>query len=207
LIQTLITIVASLALLVSAALIGVVAAEFLAQREPVLDDGPPRSDLHPVWALVLMLAIGVALLFRHATPLQYAVISLAAVPLIAAWYVDARTGIVPDWCTLAPLAVVLLVIIRTGHWVSLLSAAVIFIPFGVAAWLSKGRGMGWGDVKLATFCATLIGMTAALPAFAVACLAATGVAYRRDRGKTPIAFGPYLVVATFVALAITVNAR
>jgi len=203
LIQSIVVTLASLALLASAALAGVLAAGFLASREQRFDDGPPPRDLQPAWALGVMLVLGITLLFRHATTMQFALVALAAVPLIAAWYVDAKTGIVPDWCTLLPLAVVAIIVWRTGHWVGLFSALIVFVPFAATALLSKGRGMGWGDVKLATFSASLIGMTAALPAFAVACLVATTVAYRRDRGATPIAFAPYLVLATFGAMAIT----
>jgi prepilin signal peptidase PulO-like enzyme (type II secretory pathway) len=195
----------SLAMLAFAAIIAVLIADWLASRIVRFDDGPAPRTIHPLWAPALALLVGIALVLRHVTPLQCALIALVMIPLIVAWYVDAKTGIVPDWCTLVPLALVAIVVVRTGHWVSLYSAIVIFIPFGIAALLSRGRGMGWGDVKLATLCATLIGMMAALPAFAAACLAATTVAYRRDRGATPIAFGPYLVVATLLALAVTVT--
>jgi prepilin signal peptidase PulO-like enzyme (type II secretory pathway) len=195
----------SLAMLAFAAIVGVIAADWLAARTPRFEDGPLPHPVHPLWAPALALFVGIALVMRHVTPLQCALIALVFIPLVVAWYVDARTGIVPDWCTLVPLAIVAVAVVRTGHWVSLFSAAVIFVPFALAALLSRGRGMGWGDVKLATLCATLIGMMAALPAFAAACLAATTVSQRRDRGATPIAFGPYLVVSTLLALALTVT--
>jgi prepilin signal peptidase PulO-like enzyme (type II secretory pathway) len=198
---------ASLAMLASAAIAGALLAQWFAERIARFDDGPQSRDLNPLWALVVLLALGITLLIRHTPPLQIAFIALSAVPLVTAWYVDAKTGIVPDWCTLLPLAVVFIVVARTGHWVSLYSAVVVFVPFSISALFSHGRGMGWGDVKLATFCSMLIGMMAALPAFAAACLVATFVSYRRDRGTKPIAFGPYLVVATFAAMAVTVNLR
>jgi prepilin signal peptidase PulO-like enzyme (type II secretory pathway) len=202
-----VTALASLAMLASAALAGVLLAQVLAQRIKRFDDGPEPRDLNPLWALAVVLALGLVLLFRHTPPLQFFYVALASVPLVTAWYVDAKTGIVPDWCTLLPLAVVLAVVIRSGHWVSLFSAFVVFVPFAISALFSRGRGMGWGDVKLATFCSSLVGMMVALPAFAVACLVATFAAYRRDGGKRPIAFGPYLVVATFAAMAVTVSVR
>ena len=198
---------ASLAMLASAALAGVLLAQWLAERITRFEDGPQPRDLNPLWALIVVLALGVALLLRHTPPLQFVYVALSSLPLVTAWYVDAKTGIVPDWCTLLPLAIVLVLVVRSGHWVSLYSALVVFVPFALSALFSRGRGMGWGDVKLATFCSTLVGMMAALPAFAVACLIATFASYRRDRGKTPIAFGPYLVVATFAAMAVTINVR
>ena len=188
-----------------AAILAVLLADWIASGIKPFEDGPRRTTLNPLWAIAVLLALGIVLVLRHATPVQLACIAAICIPLVAAWYVDARTGIVPDRCTLVPLIVVAIVAAVTARWVSLFSAFVVFVPFAAAAALSRGRGMGWGDVKLATLCASLIGLMAALPAFAVACLTATAVAYRRDRGTTPIAFGPYLVLVTLAALPFTIG--
>ena len=69
--------------------------------------------------------------------------------------------------------------------------------------------MGWGDAKfvalggavLGMHGGAVLGMQTALLAFALACFLATIVSVIRDRGKAPIAFGPYLVGAVGVAMA------
>ena len=38
----------------------------------------------------------------------------------------------------------------------IVSSLIVVVPFSIAAYLSRGRGMGWGDVKLAA----VLGLTA-----------------------------------------------
>ncbi|MDQ2866529.1 MAG: A24 family peptidase [Candidatus Eremiobacteraeota bacterium] len=187
-----------------AALVGIVTAALMTREVELLPDSPAPRPVHPLWPLAAMLGLAIVLCLRHATAAQLGFVALAGIPLVAAWYSDAKTGLIPDWFTLAPLAVVAGYVVMSHHWFSAYSACVIFIPFAITALLSRGVGMGWGDVKLATFCGTMIGVMAALPAFSAACLAATAVSYARDRGKRPVAFGPYIVGSTFVALAFVV---
>ncbi len=190
------------ALFASASIGGIILGTVVPRPADRFEDGPPVRPVHWAWPFVTLLLLCAALVARHADPLQMACVALACVPLVACWYGDSRTGLISDWFTLLPLAVVAAYVVYSGHWFSVVSAVVIFVPFAGAALLSRGRGMGWGDVKLATLCAALVGMMAALPAFAAACLAATVVSYLRDRGKQPVAFGPYIVVATFAALVV-----
>ncbi|MBV8636616.1 MAG: prepilin peptidase [Candidatus Eremiobacteraeota bacterium] len=190
------------ALFASAAIGGVILGTVIPRDSERFDDGPPPRPVHWMWPLLAMLLLCAALASRHVTALQAAAVAAACVPLVAAWYGDARTGLISDWFTLVPLAVVSGYVVYSGHWFTVVSALVIFVPFALSALLSRGVGMGWGDVKLATLCGALVGMMAALPAFAAACLVATIVSYARDRGKRPVAFGPYIVLATFGALAV-----
>jgi prepilin signal peptidase PulO-like enzyme (type II secretory pathway) len=75
------------------------------------------------------------------------------------------------------------------------SAAVPFAAFAAAALLSHGRGMGWGDVKLATLGGAVLGLEASLVALSLSCLAAAIYGYARGQRDVPIAFAPYLVAA------------
>lgn len=124
--------------------------------------------------------------------------------LVAIWYCDVRRGIVPDAFTLVPLGAIVLGAAVLGSWFVVISAAVVFVPFAVAAATSRGRGMGWGDVKLVALGGAVLGMEAAILAFGLACTAAVIVALLRRRRREPIAFAPYLVAA--IALSLTIGA-
>ncbi len=90
------------------------------------------------------------------------------------------------------------------------------MPFAFAAYLSRGRGMGWGDVKLAAVAGAMLGASNALLALALAAFAAAVAARLQKRTLVidgrgaaaatlarPVAFAPYLIGATalFTAFA------
>jgi prepilin signal peptidase PulO-like enzyme (type II secretory pathway) len=85
----------------------------------------------------------------------------------------------------------------------LISAFVAFIPFACLAIVSKGVGMGWGDVKLAALGGAILGFETAFLAFAIGAVVAVVWAYRRGHQKQVIAFAPYLAGAIAVALPLT----
>jgi prepilin signal peptidase PulO-like enzyme (type II secretory pathway) len=189
-----------------AATCGVIAADFVCSRIQPPENGPVPAVLHPGIPIVLFALLGLVIAARDANVGQMATIALLGIPLVAAWYSDARTGIVPDVFTLVPLAIIAIgVLVRhtwfggVFSWGSALSAGVIFAAFALAALFSRGRGMGWGDVKLAMLVAVLLGLETSLLTLAIACFVATIVSVVRTRGKQPIAFAPYIVVSSFVA--------
>jgi prepilin signal peptidase PulO-like enzyme (type II secretory pathway) len=87
----------------------------------------------------------------------------------------------------------------TGAYWPAFWAVAVFLPFAAASLISKGRGMGWGDTKLAALGGAMLG-DAALIAYCAACLGAVAVAYLRKKHTEPIAFGPYLAASIFGAL-------
>jgi prepilin signal peptidase PulO-like enzyme (type II secretory pathway) len=89
----------------------------------------------------------------------------------------------------------------TGRWYVLLAAIVPAIPFAIMAWRTKGLGLGWGDVKLVALGGALLGMQTAILAFALAAVAAILIARIQRRTSEPLAFGPYLVTAIALPLA------
>ncbi len=166
------------------------------------EDGPRTGEPPVAVLLVGSFCVGLLVGYRAAPPSMLAIELVLVAALAGAWYSDVRCGIVPDYFTLLPLALVLGVSLLTRNFAPLVSAAIVFLPFAGAAFFSKGRGMGWGDVKLATLGAAVLPIEAAILAFAGACFAAVCVALVRKRRGEPIAFAPYLAGA--IALGMTV---
>ncbi len=164
------------------------------------EDGPKPSE-PPIAVILTGCAIEGALILAHgATPSQIVVFAIVISALAAVWCTDVRFGIVPDVFTLVPLGIILLFGIVQREPEFFVSAAVPFVPFALAAMMSKGRGMGWGDVKLAALGGAVLGGRIALLAFTLSCLVAVFYSYVRGRRGEPIAFAPYLAVAIGAAM-------
>jgi prepilin signal peptidase PulO-like enzyme (type II secretory pathway) len=179
-------------------------AAWICRNVVPFEDGP-RAGKPPVVALIAgSLIVGAVLGARTSNLALLAVELVLVVSLAAAWYSDVRCGIVPDYFTLLPLALVIGLALLTHQYGPPISAAIVFLPFGAAAFLSKGRGMGWGDVKLAMLGASVLPLEAAILAFAGACFVAVVVAVARKRRSEPIAFAPYLAGAIALGMAVPV---
>jgi prepilin signal peptidase PulO-like enzyme (type II secretory pathway) len=185
-----------------AAFIGTLLGNTVADTLVRFDDGPaPQSP--PVRVLIAGCAVIGALTAMHVVvPAQLILIAITCCALVAIWCCDVRTGIVPDIFTLVPLGIILAVALWAHEWWIFISAGIPFVPFAIAATLSRGRGMGWGDVKLAALGGGVLGAQLSLLAFAVACIAAVVVARRHGRKSEAIAFAPYLAAAIGLALPI-----
>jgi prepilin signal peptidase PulO-like enzyme (type II secretory pathway) len=165
------------------------------------EDGPAPGR-PPVTLLVIGSAVvGMSLALRGVQVPTLAIVALITVSLVACWYSDVLCGIVPDYFTLIPLGIWFAFSLIDHNYKPFVGALFVFVPFAVFAVLSKGRGMGWGDVKLATLGAAVLGPPAAMLAFAGACLVAVFVAAIRKRRTEPIAFAPYLAGAIAAAIA------
>jgi leader peptidase (prepilin peptidase)/N-methyltransferase len=165
------------------------------------DDGPAPGK-PPVLALIAGAGFcGVALALRGADIPSLLLAALLTVALAACTYSDIRCGILPDVFTLVPLAIVLLIALVMRNPVPFIAAVVVFAPFAIAAFISGGRGMGWGDVKLVALGAAVLPLQSAMLAFSAACIVAVVVAAIRRRRTEPIAFAPYLSGAIAAALA------
>ncbi len=201
-----------------AAIAGIVAASAICARVQAYDDGP-QTGTPPIVALVagaaLMGAIAAAHAGPHADIGRLGLVAVVTGAFVAAWYSDVARGVIPDVFSLGPLAVIGVLTFVWHDPRMLISAVVIFIPFALAAYLSRGRGMGWGDVKLAAVAGAMLGASSALLALALAAFAAA-VASRLSRRALatvppsgdviitrPVAFAPYLIGATalFTAFA------
>jgi leader peptidase (prepilin peptidase)/N-methyltransferase len=184
----------------AAGYLGALLGTAISDRIAALPDGPPQQQ-PPVSALIAASAVIGAIVTPHAVAQsQLLLIALVCVALVGVWVTDARRGIVPDAFTLGPLAIMLVVALWKHEWWLFVSAAVPFVPFAVAALLSRGRGMGWGDVKLVALGGAVLGAQLSVLAFAVACLAAVAVNYKRGHKRGAIAFAPYLAAAIGVTI-------
>lgn len=183
-----------------AAFLSIRMSESLCDRATPFEDGPAPGR-PPEMALIAGAALIGLLLAGREIPLPaLALAGVTCAGLAGAWYSDVRCGLVFDAFTLVPLCVVFLWAAVTQTWGVFGSAAVVGLPFATSALFSRGRGMGWGDVKLITLGGAVLGLETAMIAAAGACLIAGSLAILRKRKSQPIAFAPYLAGAIATGL-------
>ncbi len=187
----------------AAGLLGVMAAVAMLPKLERFEDGPAPLQVNPFALIGGAAVVGAYMAWRH-VPMPELLTSAVVVGFLAAiWYCDAKTGIVPDVFTLVPLGLAIVDAFFAHQLVQvLISAAVLFVPFAIGALLTKGRGVGWGDAKLAAFAGAILGMMLAMLSLGVASLVAVVVASIRYRSKqVPVAFAPYMAAAIVLGLA------
>ena len=137
--------------------------------------------------------------------------TLAVLTLILIALIDFRLSVIPDQLNwfLVLLGLALIVWNGTGdfavwkeHTWGLLFGSVFF---GAVILLSRGRGMGMGDLKMAAALGFLFGwpkiVLAAMASFIIGAFWALPlIALGKKRLKETIPFGPFLAVGTFLAL-------
>ncbi|MDD2857354.1 MAG: prepilin peptidase [Candidatus Nanopelagicales bacterium] len=158
-----------------------------------------------------------------------AIVAAGLLPLALAWavagamlvVVDIREHRLPDAIVLRMYPVVLAGLVLagalTGSWQwpgAVLGAALWTGAIGGVWALTRGRGMGFGDVKLApALGASLgwLGADAAMLGLVAAwtlggCWALALLLARRVRRRDAIAFGPFLILGFWLALALAAPA-
>ncbi len=168
-------------------------------------DSPPLVARPPVTPLIVgAFAVGWAIVSRGAGPLSLLALAVTVVALCASYWTDLTRGIVADLFTLPALALLAGLGIARHDYSPLVAAVVVALPFAVAALVTKGRGVGWGDVKLIALGATVMGLELALIVYAVAALVACAIALAQGRRTERIAFAPYLIAAIAAGMLVPV---
>lgn len=132
--------------------------------------------------------------------------SLMITMLVFAAVFDIKYMILPDFSTgiLVVCAVVLLLVTGDGVALNVISAVGGGGFLLVLYWMTKGKGMGMGDVKLAVFMGLWLGWPRIVVAFYVAFVAGAVVGgglmlVKKLKRKSIIAFGPFLILGILVA--------
>jgi len=155
-----------------------------------------RLSQHPLVVVqpLFWLSIGMILLVIVATDIKKMIIPDGALILLTGLTLVYRITLV----TMGIMQV-------ADWWLSLASSLVAgLIFFGL--WLfTKGKGMGFGDVKLVVPLGLLLGWPRILVAFQLSFIlgAVVGVAlvlWGKQKYKKPMPFGPFLILATLISL-------
>ncbi len=167
----------------------------------------------PYWYFFSELITGIAFLLTyfywsknflgHGLPISnYAMLLvylLITTLLVFIFFYDACYQIIPDWAVL--ILIVLIFLTNFKNLGVALGAAGLFLFLHL---LTRGRGMGIGDVKFAFFMGLFLGFPKIIFAFYLAFL--TGALWgvililrKKKKIGQQIAFGPFLVLGTFIS--------
>ncbi len=139
---------------------------------------------------------------------------LVGMLLLVVFFADLRFGLIPDSISLLLLVSVLFYrigLVGFGHMEPLdlaraILAGLVLMAFFWSLWfMTKGRGFGFGDVKLAPSLGLLLGWPRIIPgvfsAFIIGAVVGVGVilAGKKKFGQT-IPFGPFLVLGVAAGL-------
>lgn len=132
-------------------------------------------------------------------------VSLLASVLLALSVIDARTGEIPLGLNAAVLVLaVLATVLDRDNWLSHVSGLfTVSIPLWLVWLLTKGRGVGGGDIKLMAAAGLFLGWRNIVLSLFLACILATVIHLMLMAAKKAgrrLAFGPYLSAAILLAL-------
>jgi len=150
------------------------------------------------------LAVALSFYTLHPTPYTLFVVTILALLFL----IDLDTGLLPDVITYpASLAALLYLLVAKPYTLTpnLLSGAVPALAFALLIILTRGKGMGWGDVKYVFFLGLVLGFPSIVVAIFLAFLlgAVVGIGLiligNKKFGQT-IPFGPFLSLGAYIAL-------
>jgi leader peptidase (prepilin peptidase)/N-methyltransferase len=182
---------------------GAAGAEALCARAVPYDGGPRPVRAGRIPFAAAAACVGLCFALRGEPFAQLAIPLPAIVALAGCAAADLRCGLLPDALTLLPLAALVALAAGAHDAAPALGAAFVAAPFAACALLTRGRGMGWGDVKLAALGGALLGAGGATLAFILAALAASAAARIGGDWRRPVAFGPYLAASIAATLSFT----
>lgn len=130
--------------------------------------------------------------------------------LIVVFFTDLKSEIIPDKIVFPALVFsIIFAILSVNPLNHILSGVGAFIFFILLALVTKGRGMGGGDIKLALFLGLILGFPNIVFSLYLAFLTGGVVSLililwkkKKARGDT-IPFGPFLVISGIISLIFT----
>lgn len=146
-------------------------------------------------------------------PLFWLLVGLLAIVIVVA---DIKYYLIPDW------AVVSLSVLTIAYRLSLtytgvmqvddlvktvIASLIVMLLFWSLWFLSHGKALGFGDVKLVLVLGLLVGWPKIIPALFLAFLTGAGVGIvlillRKKGRKSAVPFGPFLILGSFLALVV-----
>ena len=168
-----------------------------------------RARISPVYPAVELLnaLCYMAALYRFGPTAKAAVVMALLSAFIVITFIDIKHRIIPDSITLPGIVLCLVLgplVFKTGITNSLIGAFAGGGLFLVIAAVSRG-GMGGGDIKLITMIGALVGwkmmlMTVFFGSLTGSVLGVALMVFRGAHRKTPIPFGPFLVLGAVVSV-------
>ena len=164
----------------------------------------------PVAYPIVELLMGVLFLIyiwaSHASPLQFGLFFLIIVLLVFSAVFDWKYMILPDFSTIILIICGLILILSRSGGMPLQYILSALISAGfllILNLITKGKGMGMGDVKFAIFMGLFLGYPKIIVAFYVAFIvgAIYGIIlmiFKKAKKKSQVPFGPFLILGTFI---------
>ncbi len=152
-----------------------------------------------------------SLIYQSLPLISFIMIVLTFCLLTAIFFIDVKHRIIPNSLLIAILLCTLFYHIFAGHDLIpyIITGIVSFLVFFLLFAVTKGKGMGFGDVKFAFVIGFLLGFPASLIAFYAAFLTGAAISIiliiagkKKARGSV-IAFGPFLIIGILIATLFT----
>ena len=126
--------------------------------------------------------------------------------LIVIFFADYKYHIIPDEATIALFIFSTFTLLSVGNkFDHLLGGLVLLLGMYGLYWITKGKGLGFGDVKLAFVIGWLLGLKSGFLAIYLAFIlggivSAIFLLIKQRKMKSKIAFGPFLVIGITIML-------
>lgn len=148
----------------------------------------------------------VAVVLMHGLKWETILFCLCASVLIVIAVIDERTMEIPFGCNvfIAVLGVIRLILDYTHWYEYVIGFFTVSLLFQIIIWITKGRGMGGGDVKLMAAAGLLLGWKQIIFAMFIGCVLGSIIHCSKmifDKKKEHVlAFGPYLAAGIYIVI-------
>lgn len=125
--------------------------------------------------------------------------------LIIVFIYDFKHFLIPDFAVYSLVAVASVYSFLNGNFINgLFSATACFLFFLAVFLITRGKGMGFGDVKLSFFIGFFLGypnfLISLFASFLIGAIIGVGlIAIKKKNLKSEVPFGPFLIIGTVIA--------